>query len=247
MLVDRYMGAGAVRLTERKHGFELTAAPLFEDIKPATLQELMSGGRIHGAERYSIIGVESLSQRLFLLIDGRMKMVRPSCGGDEVLIQSLIPGDIFCAVAMLAARPCCSYAQCLGVCEYVSWTHRLFRRLMTIDEQLQTNLLSHLAAQIEEERDRRCLTQCVNVHARVAVYLLSRCDAATRNGQGMYEVDLRPLSLTAQEIGIARETLSRTLTAFGQEQILCSRRGVVELHSTTGLRAIADGKRTCGR
>ncbi|GEM_PF-1181021 len=228
----------------RNFDSELRALPLFADLQPATLRELLHTRRVHRATRNAIIGVDALAQRLFVLLEGRMKMVRPNGAGEEVLQQRIGKGDIFCPVAMLAPCPCSSYAQCLGACQYVSWPQRLFRRLLAADGQLQANLLSYLATQVEVERTRRCLTQGGNVHARVATYLLSRCNSAATTAQGV-QVDLRPLVLTAQELGIARETLSRTLALFERERILHSKRGVVELHAFKVLRAIADGEGSC--
>ncbi len=228
----------------RNYDSELRALPLFANLQPTTLQELLRVRRAHSATRNAIISTDALAQRLFVLLEGRMKMVRPNAAGEETLQQCMGKGDVFCPVAMLVTRPCCSYAQCLGACQYVSWPHRLLRRLLTQDGQLQSNLLSYLATQVEEERTKRCLTQCGNVHARVAAYLLSQS-----NGSGTdvreFQVDLRPLVLTAQELGIARETLSRTLARFERERILRSKRGVVELCAPEVLRAVADGERIC--
>ncbi len=231
----------------RNHDLELRVLPLFANLQPTTLQEILRARRVHSAVRNDIISIDALSQRLFILLDGRMKMVRPNAAGEEALQQCMGKGDIFCPVAMLATRPCCSYAQCLGACQYASWSQRLFRRLLAQDGQLQANLLSYLATQVDEERTKRCLTQCVNVHARIATYLLSRCSKIGTTGSKTQniQVDLRPLVLTAQELGIARETLSRSLALFEREQILRSRRGVVELYTPEVLRAVADGERVC--
>ncbi|MDY0211879.1 MAG: Crp/Fnr family transcriptional regulator [Desulfuromonadaceae bacterium] len=229
---------------------ELRTLPLFADLRLTTLQELLRARRVHTATRNAIISIDALSHRLFVLLEGRMKMVRPNAAGDEALQQCMGKGDIFCPVAMLASRPCCSYAQCLGACKYVSWPHRLLRRLLTEDGQLQANLLNHLATLVEVERTKRCLHQCGNVNAKVATCLLAKCNSAGANAQVFkvdqsFQVDLRPLALTAQELGIARETLSRTLALFERAHILCSKRGVVELHAFEVLRKIADGERIC--
>lgn len=224
---------------------DLCGLPLFTALKQDTVAELSAGYRVHKAIRNSIISSDDLAQRLFLLYDGRMKVVRLSCAGEEAVQQCLHPGDIFCPAAMLLARPCCSYAQCLGPCRYLSWPHRLFKRLMASDEQLQQNLLRYLAGQVEEERSRRCLIQCVSVSERVAACIVMRCESAGMSNRKMFSVDLRPLALTARELGIARETLSRTLSGFEQEGVLCSRRGVIQVHSFEALQSLADGEQIC--
>jgi CRP-like cAMP-binding protein len=107
--------------------------------------------------------------------------------------------------------------------------------------RLQSNLMHYLASQVEEERARRCLTQYMDVHTRIATYLLTQYDRSYRESQKAV-VDIRPLILTAQELGVARETLSRTLTAFEQRGVLCSRRGLVHIRAPEVLRSIAEGE-----
>lgn len=225
----------------REPGVDLISFPLFAGLNQETLYSLKSMGRLHRGAGREVIGADVLGQRLFLLLKGRIKVVRSTSCGEEALQQCLLPGDIFCAAAMLNSKSCCSYAQCVGNCRYVTWAHRIFLRLMSSDMRLQSNLMHYLASQVEEERARRCLTQYMDVHTRIATYLLTQYDRSYRESQKAV-VDIRPLILTAQELGVARETLSRTLTAFEQRGVLCSRRGLVHIRAPEVLRSIAEGE-----
>ena len=226
-----------------KDPLKITTLPLLQGLSDQTTTTLLANGRRSSLTRKgSILSGDDLSQRLYVLLDGRMKMLRPSTGGEESLQQRLMPGDIFCPAAMVSGEGCGSYAESLGPCQLLSWPHRQFHRLMEQDERLRTNLLMLLARHVEEERNKRCLSQCVNVRARVAAFLLARIN---QNDNTPPEIDLRPMSLTAQELGMARGTMSRAFSTFERDGILYRHRGLIQVRDYSRLQMIADGSNGC--
>lgn len=116
---------------------------------------------------------------------------------------------------------------------------------MAEQDQLSSNILTLLAHQIEDERQQRCLSQCAPVKTRIAAFLLARLErTAGRLCHDVAAIDVRPISLTAQELGIARETVSRTFSRFEQCGILHCRRGLIHICDSERLRRIADGSDT---
>lgn len=176
-------------------------------------------------------------------------MLRTGSGGEESLQQRLMPGDIFCPAAMVSGQGCGSYAVSLESCQLLSWSHRWFNRLMEQDGQLRKNLMLLLARHVEEERHKRCLLQCVNVRAKVASFLLARINQNDNDlsavPETIDEIDLRPISLTAQELGMARETMSRAFSTFEQDGILYCRRGLIRVRDCSRLQMIVDGGDGC--
>jgi CRP-like cAMP-binding protein len=113
---------------------------------------------------------------------------------------------------------------------------------MENDPQLHINLIQLLANQIEEERSKRCLAQCVNVRAKVATHLLAMMNKHARLASSATpQIDLRPISLTAQELGMARETMSRTLSKFEQAATITCQRGLISIQDAQQLQTIAAG------
>ena len=229
---------------------KITTLPLLKGLSERTTTALLASGRRSSLTRKgSILSSHDLSQRLYILLNGRMKMLRPGGGGEESLQQRLMPGDIFCPSAMVSGEGCRSYAESLGACQLLSWPHREFHRLMEEHEQLRTNLMMLLARHVEEERNKRCLSQCVNVRAKVASFLLARISQndndLSATPETIDEIDLRPISLTAQELGMARETMSRAFSTFEQDGILYCRRGLIRVRDCSRLQMIVDGVDGC--
>lgn len=222
---------------------KIAELPLLKNLKPTTLCALLERGKRTFFDRKGLVlGSEDISNRLYLLLDGKMKMMRPVSGGEESLQQRLTTGDIFCPAALASGRGCCSYAESLTAVHLLSWPHRQFRQLMDEDDQLHRNLIQLLAHQIEDERAKRCLSQCINVRVKVATFLTSLIKQnTTADSPATQQIDLRPISLTAQELGIARETMSRTLSKFEQAKIINCQRGLIDVCDSAQLQRIADG------
>nr|WP_320115834.1 Crp/Fnr family transcriptional regulator [uncultured Desulfuromonas sp.] len=218
---------------------ELTQLPLLKGVSATTLQSVIeTAKRRYLPKKGVMLSSEDLSQRLFVLLEGQIKVLRPSVGGDESLQQRLGEGDVFCLVSMVSGAHCGSYGESMGPCTLLSWPHRVFIDLMEKDRNLHVNVLNLLAQQVEVERHKRCLSQCSNVGARVAGYLLYLDETRCCRSES---IDVRPITLSAQELGMARETMSRTFSAFERSGIVKCCRGLVKIHDHERLQMIADG------
>jgi len=220
----------------------LCHSPLFKGVAAETLQSVSGAARRRSLLRKgAILSSEELSDKLYVVLSGQLKMLRHSVGGDESLQQRLGEGDVFCLVSMVAGGQCGSYGESLGPCTLLCWSQRLFVSLMEQDRQLHMNVLNLLARQVEVERHKRCLTQCSNVGSRVAGYLLF-----LQETQGRQEtIDLRPITLSAQELGMARETMSRTFSSFERSGLVDCHRGVITIRDYDRLQLIAEGMEGC--
>jgi CRP-like cAMP-binding protein len=216
----------------------LCHSPLFKGVAAETLQSVNAAARRRSLLRKgAILSSEELSDKLYVVLSGRLKMLRHSVGGDESLQQRLGEGDVFCLVSMVAGGQCGSYGESLGPCTLLYWSQRLFVSLMEQDRQLHMNVLRLLARQVEVERHKRCLCQCANVGARVAGYLLFLKETLGDSET----IDLRPMTLSAQELGMARETMSRTFSSFERAGLVDCHRGVITVRDYDRLQLIADG------
>jgi len=218
-------------------------SPIFSNIDEQSYAVLIKAARQHQLPcRGAIISSEELSQRFYLLVEGRMKILRPVICGEEALQQQLQVGDVLCPVAMLGEQICSGYAASLCACQLLSWSHRQFRNFMEQEKQLRENLIMLMVKQVDRERHKCCLMQCANLRGRIAAMLLARADehgiATENNG---ITIDLRPISLMAQELGMARETMSRILSAFEHEGIISCQRGLIRVSELSRLQMIVDG------
>ena len=127
-----------------------------------------------------------------------------------------------------------------GTTELMFWSHDVFRQFMAENSDFYGNILNQMASQVEQEREMRTLSRCCKADVKVAAYLLYRIKRGHCLQEFSCSVDLRPISLTAQELGIARETLSRSLQRLVARNSITYRRGTVQVSDLSCLEAVLE-------
>ena len=219
----------------------LSAAPLMDGIDAGLVNQIAGAGRLRTFKgRFGRIDPEEMSKRLFFVLSGEMRMLRTAPDGQEYLMQRIRPGEFFCLAAVMSGHFCNNQMVNAGPTELMWWNHDAFRGFMLNNMGFHQNILNQLASQIEQEREMRTLCRCCKADVRVVAYLLHKikCDHCLR--QCVCAVDLRPIGLTAQELGIARETLSRCLQRLVKREGITYRRGTLQVADISCLEAVLE-------
>ena len=225
----------------------LSRAPLMEGIEAETVETIAKNGRLRSLKgRFGRVSQEELSSRVFLVLAGEMRMFRLAPDGQEQLVQRFGAGEFFCLAAAVSGRPCHSFLVNFGLTELLVWNREVFFQQMLECPRLHHNILHQMAFQVEKERDMRTLSRCCRAGIKVVAYLLYQMKThpgASRQAN----FDLRPISLTAQELGMARETLSRCLQQLVEQRAILYRRGMVQITDVACLEsALEDFDCKCG-
>lgn len=220
----------------------LAAAPLLAGVSAAEVSAFAGAGRHRVLKgRFGRIPAEELSQRLFFVLSGEIKMIQLAPDGQECLMQRVGPGEFFCLSSVISGFSCQSEGVSAGTTQILSWGQDYFRAFMRGNAQIYNNLLAQMASQVTRERELRTLSRCCKADVKVAAYLLHKI----RNGHcgsqcGKTVVDLRPINVTAQELGVARETLSRCLQRLVDRRCISYQRGLVKISELNRLEAVLD-------
>lgn len=217
-------------------------SPLMAGVDEQLVRRIAEMGRPRTIKgRHSRIDSDELSRRVFLVVAGEVHVLRTTADGQECLMQRVLPGEFFCLASVISGRNCGSQLACNGTTELLHWNHEFFQGILGESAELRNNLLQQMACQVEEERDMRTLTRCCKADVRVAAYLLhklknrSRCSNCCCN-----TIDLKPISLTAQELGIARETLTRSLQRLDKQHYISYQRGQVRVDDPAKLETVLE-------
>ncbi|MCK4501467.1 MAG: Crp/Fnr family transcriptional regulator [Desulfuromonadales bacterium] len=219
----------------------LSAAPLLDGVGNDLIEQVASAGRIRLLKgQFGRIGMEEMSKRLFFVLSGEMRMLRVAPDGQEHLIQRFGVGEFFCLAAVASNHSCNSQMVNAGRTELMYWDHAVFRQFMEDNQNFYSNILKQMASQIEQEREMRTLSRCCKADVKVAAYLLHKIKQGHCLRKFICSVDLRPISLTAQELGIARETLSRSLQRLVKWEGITYQRGTVQVTDIACLEAVLE-------
>ena len=212
------------------------------NVESSLVHQIAEKGRSRTLKgRYSRIDSYELSHRLLMVVSGEVHVLRITADGQECLMQRLLPGEFFCLASVISGHSCGSELACSGTTELLHWSHDNFRQLISESYTFRDNLLQQMACQVEEERDMRTLSRCCKADVRVAAYLLNKLKSR-HNCPNCYcnTIDLKPIVLTAQELGIARETLTRCLQRLDRQQCISYQRGHVVVENADYLEAVLE-------
>lgn len=219
----------------------LRDSPLLDGVGADLVRQVAGAGRIRTLKsQFGRIGPEEMSKRLFFVLSGEMRMLRVAPDGQEHLMQRFGAGEFFCLAAVVSSRSCNSQMVNAGTTELIYWSHDVFHQFMDDNSNFYGNILNQMAFQVEQEREMRTLSRCCKADVKVAAYLLHKIKRGHCLRKYVCSVDLRPISLTAQELGIARETLSRCLQRLVKREGITYRRGTVQVDSIACLEAVLE-------
>lgn len=163
-----------------------------------------AGGRVHA---------------VFVVLQGRIRLVRTSPGGHEVTLHRASGGESFAEPALFSDRyHCDAVAETASeVLEYGK--ARMLERLAK-DPARMMDLLSHLARQVQALRSRAEMLALHSAADRVMAYFRLRTDTQTN----IVRLDTT-WKQVASEVGLTHEALYRALRRLEES-------GAIERHAT---------------
>jgi CRP-like cAMP-binding protein len=214
---------------------------LFEGVAPEVRERLRCEGRRHQWKRHEHLYLAGMpATDLHVLLSGRLRDYYGDSAGNEHLRNIVMPGDItpFCHFCLTDRQHSSS---CRALCCSVTFAFpaAVFLELAHDNSRLAVNLALAAARQLEYSCRNGCLCRKRQARCRVAGYLLSRLRRLPQNNPAAGSIDLRPLGVMAEELGLARETFSRLLMDFERQGLISNARGIITIHDQEALLAIA--------
>jgi CRP/FNR family transcriptional regulator, cyclic AMP receptor protein len=209
----------------------LGAIPFFAGLDPEALERVAAGMRSRRFRRGEVIfHIGDPGDALFVLVTGEVKISLPSETGEEAILATLRPGDVFGELALLDGAPRSATATALGASETVVLPRDKFRELIATEAGVRDALLASIAGEL-----RRLTTHVEELHflditGRLAARLVRLArDGGTRLPDG--GIRLRT-SLTqgdlAAMVGCTRQSVNKLLGQFTDDGLIrLEREGIV--------------------
>ena len=194
----------------------LRQAPLFsalDDEAATALRGSMSESKLR---RGDVLFHEGDSgDRLYVVLDGKIKLTRAATDGRENLLTVLGPGEMFGELSLFDPRPRTSSASAVTDATVAALGHDALRPWLLERPEVSMHMLQALARRLRRANDVTADLVFTDVPGRVAKNLL---DLADRFGQqepdGLHvHHDLTQEEL-AQLVGASRETVNKALADF---------------------------------
>jgi CRP-like cAMP-binding protein len=220
----------------------LSGAPLFGQLPRPVLEEVAAHFRVKHVPRGDFVFVEGLpAASLNLLAQGRVKVIRETDEGQEVILRLIEPGEIFGGAGGWgeATYPASARAQENAV--VLQLPAESFRALIAGQPAFAIAVVQELGQRLRTAEARIRELQTERVERRIARVLLRLADKTGVKTEAGLELGSR---LTRQDLaelaGTTLSTASRTLSGWDQQGIVVAGRERVTILEPRRLVAIAD-------
>ena len=201
------------------------------------LDALIGSASEQTVERGAIITLEGEpAAAMYVVLEGRVKVVRHSLEGREQIMHIVDPFDHFNTVPIFGGGSCPATTEALLPTRLLSWPRDQMRELAQTYPELAMALLAEFANRL---RGMVGLVENLALHTvngRLARLLLEQA-AATEQGSA-------PVALTQAEmaahIGSVREMVGRALKAFEAAGLISLSRGAIQIIDPAGLATQAE-------
>jgi CRP/FNR family cyclic AMP-dependent transcriptional regulator len=194
----------------------LRRAPLFnglDDESARTLRRQTSEVKLSRGEHLFLEGQDG--DRLYVVLDGKIKLTRAAVDGRENLVSVLGPGEMFGELSLFDPRPRTSSASAVTDATLAALAHDALRSWLLERPEASMHMLQALARRLRRANDVAADLVFTDVPGRVAKNLLDLADRfgeQERDGLHVHH-DLTQEEL-AQLVGASRETVNKALADF---------------------------------
>ena len=203
----------------------LRRLPLFAGLSESDLLALASECRVDHLDTEAVVFRQGdPCDRIWIVHQGRIKIVRHEEDGREVILEIIPPGEVFGGGAIfLPEQP--ATAQAITQAEVMSFSNQEYTQFLQDHPLVALKLIRMLGLRLHSSIEMTSLTG-ERVERRLAHILLK---LGTRTGRPDPEGTLITLSLSRQDLadmcGTTLETAIRVISRFRAEGLIKTRRG----------------------
>jgi CRP-like cAMP-binding protein len=183
------------------------------------------------------------AEHLYVIAEGRVKLLHHSLAGKQILLDLLTPGEFFGALAGLGGEVYAETAQAMAPSCILVIDRETFRQVISWHPQTAMKVIDIMAARLQAANERVQLLSTMPVEARIADLLvkLARKFGETKGVGLLLQVPLSREDLAGMA-GTTPESASRVISQFTKDGWIRSGRGWIALTDLDALQSIADSE-----
>lgn len=190
--------------------------PIFSGLSPEELDALLAESKSHRHPKGSDVftqGEPALS--FFVLVEGRVRAVKLTPDGGQVVVRFVGPGEIFGVAPAIGVSDYPATANAVVDSLSLSWPVSAWPRLIAKYPSLAGRTMQAVGARLQDAHDRIIEMSTEQVEQRVARTLLRLAQQAGRKVEQGVQIDF-PISRqdVAEMTGTTLHTVSRILSAW---------------------------------
>ncbi len=155
-----------------------------------------------------VLAAGDLTDSLYIVLSGRLKVMMSDTEGKEVILSILGPGEFFGEMGLIDDSPRSASVLAIESCELLSISKRDFKKSLAENFEMTMAVMRGLVRRLRDADRKIGSLALLDVYGRVARLLLDMSE--TVNGQKMVTKKL-PKQDIAKMIGASREMVSRVM------------------------------------
>ena len=155
-----------------------------------------------------VLAAGDLTDSLYIVLSGRLKVMMSDTEGKEVILSILGPGEFFGEMGLIDDSPRSASVLAIEPCELLSISKRDFKKSLAENFEMTMAVMRGLVRRLRDADRKIGSLALLDVYGRVARLLLDMSE--TVNGQKMVTKKL-PKQDIAKMIGASREMVSRVM------------------------------------
>jgi CRP-like cAMP-binding protein len=203
----------------------LARVPFLADLDAGTLDDLASRMSIRRAARETwVVTQEDSGDALFIVLSGRVKVVRFGDSGREVILALLKPGDFFGEMSLLDGGPRSADVVALEDTTLAVLGRDAFLRHLEARPLTAIRIMKELSGRLRRANETIAGLALEDVGVRLARKLIGMARDSGETADDGLLIPERPTQQDlAHMVGTCRETVSRTLSSLARKGLIRSR------------------------
>ena len=208
----------------------LRNVPLFSALPEPQLVLLTSAvSRRSFTRGTTIISAGDVTESLYVVVSGRLKVMMSDDEGREVILAILGPNEFFGEMGLIDDHPRSATVVAIEACELLTLSKRDFKSCLAENFEMAMTVMRGLVKRLREADQKIGSLALMDVYGRVARLLLEMSE--TVNGQKVVTKKLAKQDI-AKMIGASREMVSRVMKDLQSGGFIEVRPGSIFLHET---------------
>jgi CRP/FNR family transcriptional regulator, nitrogen oxide reductase regulator len=221
----------------------LANTELFSGLPRESLDDIRSRSfRKRFAAGETVFRQDDPASNLFIVVVGQLRVAQTTADGQQVIIRYIGPGDLVGYSVLSSRERYANTAAAVDNAHVMGWSASSVRQLMETHPDIALNALGIIGARYQELQDRLRQHATENVERRIAHAVLRLAkQAGRRTPQGLeiaFPVTRQDL---AEMAGTTLHTVSRTMSAWEERNVVHSQRRRVVVKQQNVLAEIATG------
>ena len=204
----------------------LDQLPPFRRLSRPQIREILDAATALRFDAGSAVFSEGLPvERFFLLLDGHIRVIRTTPGGDQIIALHIAPGQLFGIGAAIGRTTYPATAMTADDCVALAWPNRLWPVFVKSYDGFATETYKTVGERVGEMNNRIVEMATQAVEQRIACAILRLVTQTGRKVDGGIEIGM---PITRQNLsdmtGTTLHTVSRLLSGWERDGIVQSER-----------------------